>query len=190
MPHTSHPLDKYAEKTDSQLKLDILKCGVDQENYIEVWNESIFDERMDGLSASCIELLRQLLHPDPKQRMKSKDFVRHPWIQGITSASSMTMDPSKSHYMKNRFRKSILHRFAKDATTCDKTKLREIFNAIDLEGNGVLDANEIRVALRSMGEPEDVISNIVASMDFQRDGGSVQGVSWETFQAIMNAKEE
>ena len=63
------------------------------------------------------------------------------------------------------------------------------FNAIDLEGNGVLDANEIRVALRSVGEPEDVISNIVASMDLQRNGGSVQGVSWETFQAIMNAKE-
>jgi EF-hand domain len=160
---------------------------------MDVWNEAIFDDRMDGLSASSVELLRQLLYPDPQLRMKSKDFVRHPWIQGITAASTMTMDPSSSHYMKKRFRKSILRRFFgsddSSSISCDTSKLRDIFNAIDLEGNGVLDANEIRVALRSVGEPEDVISNIVASMDLQRNGGSVQGVSWETFQAIMNAKE-
>jgi Ca2+-binding EF-hand superfamily protein len=130
---------------------------------------------------------------DPKRRLTSKDFVRHPWIQGITAAETMAMDPSNSHYMKNRFRKSILRRFvgSDSSTTCDAGKLRAIFNAIDLEGNGVLDANEIRVALRSVGEPEEVITNIVASMDWQRrDGASVPGVSWETFQAIMHAKEE
>jgi hypothetical protein len=52
------------------------------------------------------------------------------------------------------------------------------------EGNGVLDPHEIRVFLRSAGEPEDVISRIVASLDINRDGD----VSWQEFLSIVGAQ--
>ena len=50
-----------------------------------------------------------------------------------------------------------------------------MFDAIDLDGNGVLDAHEIRLVLRAIGEDdEDIITRIVASVDLNHDGG----VSW------------
>ena len=90
------------------------------------------------------------------------------------------------NYLQQRFKSRILKSFAGPSSNIsDKTKLREIFNAIDLEGNGFLDLHEIRVVLRSAGEPEDVISRIVASLDLNQDGG----VTWDEFLDIMNVDE-
>ena len=50
----------------------------------------------------------------------------------------------------------------------------------------MLDPHELRVVLRSAGEPEDVISRIVASLDIDRDGG----VDWQEFQEIMGTSDE
>jgi len=269
--------------------------GCDKDKHMERMNEAVFDDRIKGLSDSCIELMRHLMHPDPQERMTSEKFLRHPWIQGLT-ASWTTM--GKTHielkafwqqrfraeilkkfaakigrsgedlsenilaeifrsmdangdgvlgldevrnefrdlgmskknirtifdcvdldgtgvihfdefrallmnkntgdgpglgvdYLRQRFKSHVLNRFVgaqkeaqKEAAT-DKNKLREIFNEIDLEGNGVLDPHDIRVVLRSAGEPEDVISRIVASLDTNRDGS----VSWDEFLIIMGTKD-
>jgi Ca2+-binding EF-hand superfamily protein len=90
----------------------------------------------------------------------------------------------QARYLRNRFKSHILKRFgsSEQEIVSDKDELRRIFNAIDLEGNGVLDAHEIRVVLRSVGEPEDVISRIVATLDKNHDGG----VGWDEFQEIMD----
>jgi Ca2+-binding EF-hand superfamily protein len=287
----SHPFDKQADKTDDAVKEAILMVGPEKDDHMELMNELVFDDRIEGLSESCIELMRQLMHPDPQKRMTSDKFLRHPWIQGLT-ASWKTMEkthdelkafwqnrfraeimtkfaagigisgetlsekdlkkifhaldlkkngvleleeiqtafrdlgvPDKNiraifacadldgtgvihfdefktlmrrhvgdgpglqvSYLQRRFKSRILGKFAasKGDTTSDKDKLREVFNAIDLEGNGVLDPHEIRVVLRSAGEPEDVISRIVASLDLNRDGG----VSWEEFLEIMSMRDE
>ena len=268
--------------------------GPDKKDHLKVMEEIVFDERVEGLSVSCLELLRSLMDPDPEKRMTSDDFLRHPWTQGLT-ASWKTMEKThdelkafwqnrfrteiidkfatgsnstsgealsekdlkeifssldlkkngvleleeiqtafreagvsdktipaifasadldgtgvirwdefqmlmRKHvnsgpglqveYLQQRFKTHILKRYAGTATasevTSDKNKLREIFNAIDLEGNGVLNPHEIRVALRSAGEPEDVISRIVASLDINRDGG----VSWDEFLDIMRTEDE
>ena len=246
----------------------------------------MFNERVEGLSESCIELMRCLLHPDPVRRMSSENFLRHPWIQGLTASwTSMgrTHDDLKA-FWQNKFRAEIEKKFAKslgmscetlsdddlarifhaldlkqngvleldeiqtafrdlglsdknirtifasadldgsgsikfdefcalltskgtgdgkgvdveylqnrfkshvlgaDKAPCDTGKLREIFNSIDQEGNGVLDPQNIRVVLRSAGEPEDVITRIVASLDLNRKGR----VSWDDFLTIMMKEE-
>ncbi|CAB9520490.1 IPL1-related protein kinase 2 [Seminavis robusta] len=183
----SHPFDKFADRTDSEIEriLTQLNSGDPQANK-KLLEEIVFDERIQGLSQSCVDLMRQLMHPDPQQRITSDNFVRHPWIQGLT-ASWATMELNKQH-LQRRFQTKILHRFGTGShAVSDPTKLREIFNAIDIAKNGVLDPNELRIVLRSAGEPEDTISKIMASLDLQRDGGSVHGVSWEAFQRIMNS---
>ena len=265
-----------------------MSVGIDRENYRTVLEELVFDERIQGLSESCVELLRKLLEPDPEKRLSSDAFLRHPWIQGLT-ASWTSMDRTHDElkaFWQNRFRAEIVKKFAdvlgvsgeqlseedlanvfesldikkngvleleeiqhifrdlgisdkhirsifsaadldgsgvirfdefralflnkgsgsgqglhidylqqrfkshiRDKFACDneslasdKTKLRQIFNAIDLEGNGVWDANDIRQFLRSAGETDDVISRIVASLDIKQSGQ----VSWSDFQQIMN----
>lgn len=267
----------------------MIKLGPDNDDHLNLMEEVVFDERIEGLSDSCVELLRHLMNPDPDKRMTSDNFLRHPWIQGLT-ASWKTMEKTHGElkaFWQNRFRTEIMNKFASNASgetlsendlemifhsldlkkngvlelediqkafhdlgvadksiraifACadldgtgvihwdefralmskhigdgpglqasylqqrfkshilnkfvgtkkgsmsDKDKLREIFNAIDLEGNGVLDPHEIRVVLRSAGEPEDVISRIVASLDLNHDGG----VDWAEFLEIMSMKDE
>ena len=293
MSRISHPFDRNANAEDEEIAENIIKIGKtskrkDGEEPVFLMDELVFDERVEGLSESCIDLMRQLMHPDPEKRMTSEDFRRHPWVQGLTAswktmakgferlevslwqkrfrdeivakfakslgirntdslserdlkkmfqaldtkqngvleldeiaAAFSKLDMPDKHirqifasadldgtgvihwdefralmgnymneegndhadgeadlqarYLRNRFKTHIRNKFG------SKGKLREIFNAIDLEGNGVLDPHEIRVVLRSAGEPEDVISRIVASLDVDRSGG----VEWSEFQKIM-----
>ncbi|KAG7361247.1 protein kinase family protein [Nitzschia inconspicua] len=284
----THPFDKDAELSDEEIQERILSVGCDKENYVNLMNEFVFDERIEGLSESCVELMRTLLDPDPDRRLSSDKFLRHPWVQGLT-ASWTTMNKTHDElkaFWQNRFRMEILKKFAdtigtssdqlaeadvlrifekldtkkngvleleeiqdglsdlglsdknirsifssadldgtgvihfdefqalflnknnssgqglhidylqqrfkshiqkrffgasKQKDLLDKNKLRDVFTAIDLDGDGVWDANDIRQFLRSSGEPEDVISRIVASLDRNRSGR----VSWSDFCAIM-----
>ena len=284
-----HPFDKDAELTDPQIQERIMSVGIDKANYQQVLEDLVFDERLEGLSESCVELLRKLLEPDPEKRLSSDAFLRHPWIQGLT-ASWRSMDRTHDElkaFWQNRFRAEIVKKFADvlgvsgeqlseqdlanvfqsldikkngvleleeiqhifrdlgisdkhihsifsaadldgsgvirfdefcalflnkgsgsgqglhidylqqrfkshirdkfphdENLASDKTKLREVFNAIDLEGNGVWDANDIRQFLRSAGETDDVISRIVASLDIKQSGR----VSWNDFVRIMSMK--
>lgn len=138
-----------------------------------------------GRSDSCIELMKQLLHIDPAKRMTSQDLLRHPWIQGLTASWDEKNDKAYRRHLMANFRKHILKHFACQNSDNERV-LREVFNLIDLAGNGVLDANEIRIALRSAGESEDVITKIVSSLHFQTHGGKVSGVTFDEFVRIMN----
>jgi Ca2+-binding EF-hand superfamily protein len=290
----SHPFDKFVEKTDEEIQESIISVGYDKYGHMEILNELVFDERVEGLSESCLELLRQLIHPDPRERMTSETFLRHPWIQGLTASwttmgkthnelkafwqtrfrteimkkfaaslgvtggklsekdldaifksldltqngvleleeiqttfrelgvsdknirtiftcadldgtgvihfdefraillSKQTTDDDgpglNVNYLQRRFKSRILKRFGHSKTEqkLELSNLRDIFNAIDLGGDGVLDPHDIRVVLRSAGEAEDVISRIVASLDLNRDGR----VSWDEFLLIMGLQEE
>lgn len=288
----SHPFDKYADLPDDEVKETLLKMGCSREGHMELIDTKAFDERTEGLSSSCVELLRQLMHPDPEKRLTSDKFLRHPWIQGLTASQMVlgkTHDDLKAFwqnnfkqkvikkfagslgissvdalsepgmqqmfhaldlkkngvlemeemqsvfhelgvsdkdiskmfasadldgsgvirwdefvalmsttggdgpglqvgYLQQRFKAHILDKFigTKKVAGIDKNKLREIFNAIDLEGNGVLDAHDIRVVLRSAGESDDnIISRIVTALDQDCDGR----VQWADFLSIMGVKE-
>ena len=64
-------------------------------------------------------------------------------------------------------------------------RLREMFDAIDLDGNGVLDAHEIRLVLPAIGEDDvDIITRIVASVDLNHDGGVSWGKSFKKSCAL------
>ena len=112
----SHPFDKFADASDEEVKQTILSIGgagasgdgdtsSKKANQTALMNNVVFDERITGLSDSCVELMRQLMDPNPETRMTSDKFLRHPWIQGLT-ASWTTM--SKTHeelkvFWQNRF---------------------------------------------------------------------------------------
>lgn len=88
--HThSHPFDKSADKTDEEIKNAVVEVASDKS--LRILNDFVFDERTSHLSDPCVELLRQLLHPDPQKRLSSDSFLRHPWTQGL-AASGKTME--------------------------------------------------------------------------------------------------
>ena len=165
----THPFDPMGCSTDDEMAENIRKAKNGQ--YV------IFDERVKVLSDSCVELMKALLQSDPSKRMTSDEFRRHPWAQGL-SASWNTMtdsDRKLESYWQKRFRAEILRRYAKaksrtgDSSLSDEN-LKDIFRSMDLDGNGTLEHEEIRIALRGLGVKDKDISDIVRSIDLDGNG--------------------
>jgi len=79
----SHPFDKNADASDEEIVEILRKVGStskarDGEEQLNLMDELVFDDRIEGLSDSCVELMRSLMHPDPAKRMTSDDFRKHP----------------------------------------------------------------------------------------------------------------
>ena len=82
-------------------------------------------------------------------------------------------------HQTRRFRAAILKRF-EQAT---KKTLREIFDEIDIDGDGMLSIEELQAALRVLGIDENEISEWVDCIDVDLNGG----VDFEEFLASMDA---
>uniref|UniRef100_A0A7S3KWJ7 Calmodulin n=1 Tax=Amphora coffeiformis TaxID=265554 RepID=A0A7S3KWJ7_9STRA len=273
----SHPFDKYGRATDEDIARTLFSLNRNPKAV-----EVAFDERVKGLSPSCVDLLHRLLEPNPKKRMTGQEFLLHPWVQGLTASwetmqdshrkleaywqatfrreilkkfrhngsasnddllkmfqaidldgngtlepnevvtvlkdlgvdaphsgdmfASLDLDMSgkisfkefkaimrqrfgkgvglRREYWQDRFQSNVLQKFDSKHLDLNKEQLREMFLAMDLDGNGVLSAHEIRVVLRSTGQSEEAISQMVAAVDFDEDGG----VSWEEFWQVMRRR--
>jgi serine/threonine protein kinase len=78
----SHPFDATGESSNEEIAEAILNSS--KEGFLD---KSVFGERTRGLSPSSIDLIRRLLHPVPDKRMTSKEFHRHPWIEGHATSA-------------------------------------------------------------------------------------------------------
>lgn len=176
-----HPFDPDGFASDDEVADNIKKSKDGRFN--------VFNERVDGLSESCVGLMKALLQPDPRKRMTSDEFRRHPWVQGL-SASWNTMtdsDRKLEGFWQRRFRAEVLRKYAKAKSktstfSLSDDNLHDIFDAMDLDGNGTLEQEEIRVALRGLGVNNDKdISDIMRSIDLDGNGT----VDWDEFCTIM-----
>lgn len=176
----SHPFDPTGMLSDDEVAENIRNSKDGQ--------YTPFDERIEGLSDSCVELMKALFQPDPRRRMTSDEFCRHPWVQGLTASwNTMTESHRKlEDYWQKRFRAEILRKYAKaksktgDGSFSDEN-LRDIFLSMDLDGNGTLEPEEIFVALRELGVKGEDISVIMSCLDLDGDGT----VKWDEFRTIM-----
>ena len=76
----SHPFDSTGLLSDDEVAENIKSFRDGKYNP--------FDERLEGLSDSCVNLIKSLLQPDPENRMTSDEFRRHAWVQGLTASGS------------------------------------------------------------------------------------------------------
>ena len=193
----SHPFDKHANLTDEEIRdiiIEIGNCEKDKQSLL--MKHLVFDERTEGLSASCIDLMRQLMHPDPQQRLTSEKLLRHPWIQGLT-ASWKTM--GKAHkelksFWQSKFRAEIKKKFAgkigisasdggKGSKELSESVLVDIFQALDVKQNGVLELEEIQTVFRELGFSENNIRTLFAAADL--DGTGV--IHFDEFRALLTS---
>lgn len=203
----SHPFDKYCDATDDDLRQMVLDVARDP----KLLDKYVWDERVEPLSESCRELMRQLLHPDPEQRMTSDAFRRHPWVQGLTASWELL---KQSHHNlqtlgRRRFRDQVLKKFAaslglakavvnsggadgdSDAESSSveslpqdilsDENLAQIFQALDLKHNGVLELEEIQQTFRDLGVPDEDISEIFECADVDCSGV----VKFDEFVSLM-----
>eukprot|EP00977_Amphora_coffeiformis_P029022 scaffold38303_cov168-Amphora_coffeaeformis.AAC.1 len=206
----SHPFDKDCNATDDQVRGRVLAVAQDP----ELFDRFVWDERVDRLSNSCRELLKALLHPDPAQRMTSGDFLRHPWVQGLT-ASWELLERSHQNLQalgRKRFRDQVLHKFATSLglataaasssssnnnsnSSSDKESpykslpqnilsdenLIQIFRALDLKQNGVLELEEVQQTFQTLGVSDEDVKEIFECADMDRSGV----VKLDEFMSLM-----
>jgi calcium-dependent protein kinase len=183
----SHPFDKNCDSTDEDIKNTLVQI----KNGSRTIDEVVFDERINGLSDSCVQMMKKLMDPDPNKRMTSNEFLRHPWVQGLTASWDKIdySDQKLEVFWRKRFQAEMHKKFLKGAKgngSFSEENLREMFCSLDLDGNGVLDAEEIQVFLSELGIKDEDISQIFGSLDLDGSGE----IELDEFRAIMRTKFE
>ncbi len=107
-------------------------------------------------SENCRDLLKKLLVPNYKQRVHLNDIIDHPWFQALRS----NVNPLPNEIMGNLRRFSSSSIFQKAiyfylinnvATPEEKKNLIVAFGQLDLNHDGVLSREEIKIGLREVG---------------------------------------
>jgi len=193
----SHPFDKYADKTDEDIVKSIQEIPSAPDAQEQYMTEHVFDDRVEGLSDSCVRLMKLLLQPDPQRRMTSDEFVRNSWVQGLDASRERLLEEGHRNleaFWQKRFRMEILRLYGRhikangDEHTGDTgggglsdANLTDIFKAIDLNGDGVLSPKEIEVVFRGLGMSADDTAQVFASADLDGSGS----IDLDEFKAIM-----
>lgn len=172
----SHPFDPEGNLCDEDIEKRIQSISSDEAG-VARFRELVFDKRVDRLSESSKELIQQLMHPDPNKRLNSSGLLGNPWVQGLTASWDVLEDSDRKLklYWQNSLRAAIMRKFAKkDANgrpmPLSDANLRQIFNAIDLNGDDALSAQELRIALRQLGITDMEASMMIASADLDHSG--------------------
>ena len=163
----------------------------DKENN-EYLSKYVFDDRTQGLSASSVMLMRSLLHPDPNRRMTSVQLCRHPWILGQTATnhSLSTCSHSKlKSFWQRRFRAAIIKKFVGRSNNggggaLSTKEYKVIFQAMDLDGNGLVTLDELKRYMSESFGTKQTISDIFSSVDEDGNGG----IDFDEFDRTMRKK--
>ncbi len=188
----THPFDPNGDLEEEEVAENVMlsaKQSVIGKQYLD---KNVFQrERVGRLGESCISLLRQMLEPDPTKRITSKDFMAHPWVQGLTASyqSIPKIDERLEHFWQKRFRRVILKKYARAifGSSLSETKelshhnLAQIFNSMDKDGNGVLDKEEVEIALKDLGVDPSHIPTMFSAVDLEKNNV----INFDEFEKVM-----
>ena len=101
-------------------------------------------------------------------------------MQGLTASWEVLerSDKKLEFYWQRELRKSIFKKFG---DCLDEDKLREVFQEIDSDGNGVLDFEEVSKVLESVGAKKKDIHNIFTAANLDKK----DGISFEEFRLVL-----
>lgn len=184
----THPFDKYATASDAEIAKTVQRVGKKK----DLMSTLVFDERTKNLSSSCVDLIRRLMHPDPSKRMTSEEFRRHPWVQGLTASWDALEESHRKleAFWQKRFRDEIVNEFAEiiDSSSgsgeLSDRDMAAMFQAMDLDGNGTLELEEIQAFFQRHGFKDEMISEIFRCADLDDTGL----ISFDEFRTLMRKR--
>ncbi|KAF2550126.1 hypothetical protein F2Q68_00036949 [Brassica cretica] len=145
--------------------LYILLCGVppfwaeSEQGVAQAILRGIIDfkrEPWPNISETAKSLVRQMLEPDPKRRLTAKQVLEHPWIQNAKKAPNIPLgDVVKSRLKQfsvmNRFKRKALRVIAEFLSTQEVEDIKEMFNKMDTDKDGIVTIEELKAGLRDFG---------------------------------------
>jgi len=172
----SHPFDKSCVGTDEEIAERVRSIGTSEDKLSEL----VFDERIEGLSSSAINLLRCMLHPDPEKRITSEQIQRNCWVQGVTASWDIMdgIDNKLERYWQKEFQSKIFKKFGGVVTD---EQLRSVFTQIDEDGNGSIELEELTKVLEEARTKPKIIQSIFDAINLDHD----KGISFDEFRSAM-----
>jgi calcium-dependent protein kinase len=132
-----------------------------------------------NISEDAKALIRHLLKMNPKERYTAEQALNHPWVKnkapnaaaGIKVSGGL-LDNLRGFRSQNKLKKAALHVIASQLGEAQIKALRDIFMAIDGNGDGLLTAAEMKQGLSQCGLKEipDDLQALLESVDSDGSG--------------------
>ncbi|KAL0381354.1 UNVERIFIED_CONTAM: Calcium-dependent protein kinase [Sesamum angustifolium] len=102
-----------------------------------------------GISNAAKDFVKKLLVKDPRARLTAAQALSHPWVREGGEASEIPLDISVLSNMRqfvkySRFKQFALRALASTLDEEELADLRDQFDAIDVDKNGVISLEEMR----------------------------------------------
>ena len=138
------------------LVLHILLCGKhpfesdDMYGAITSGKLTLSEPVWQVVAPSCLDLVRSLLKPLPKDRLSAEQVLLHPWMKdGMASKAELEVSLSElGRYISRQVRHSALKALASALKPAEIAEAQMVFDWIDEDDKGSLHAEDIEMALK------------------------------------------
>eukprot|EP00245_Coleochaete_scutata_P016446 TRINITY_DN7686_c0_g1_i1.p1 TRINITY_DN7686_c0_g1~~TRINITY_DN7686_c0_g1_i1.p1 ORF type:complete len:533 (+),score=103.98 TRINITY_DN7686_c0_g1_i1:233-1831(+) len=121
------------------------------------------------ISSSAKDLIKKMLHGDPKKRLTARQVLAHPWVAVDGVASDREIDNAVLSRLKhfsamNRLKKMAVRVIAESMSEEEIQGLKEMFKMMDTDNSGSITFEELKTGLAKVGSTL-VESEVRALMD-------------------------
>ncbi|KAL9439518.1 hypothetical protein AB3S75_025055 [Citrus x aurantiifolia] len=173
------------------------------------WGEteqSIFDAILRGhidfssdpwpnISSSAKDIVKKMLHADPKERLSAAEVLNHPWMRVDGDASDKPLDIAVLTRMKqframNKLKKVALKVIAENLSEEEIMGLKEMFKSMDTDNSGTITFEELKAGLPKLGTrlSESEVRQLMEAADVDGNG-TIDYIEFITATMHMNRVE-
>lgn len=120
-----------------------------------------------------------MLKYDPSIRISAREALENKWVQGMTKLQTypmnLIMENLESFKIQSSFQKLVMTYIANYMGSCsEQARLRCEFNKLDVNGDGLLQKEELIEAYMKIGNPkriaEEIVVKIMNEIDINNNG--------------------
>ncbi|GAB2271937.1 Calcium-dependent protein kinase 4 [Dionaea muscipula] len=134
-------------------------------------------EPWPSISDSAKDLIRKMLHRDPKKRLTAHQVLCHPWILDDTVAPDKPLDSAVLSRLKqfsamNKLKKMALRVIAERLSEEEIGGLKELFKMLDADNSGTITFEELKDGLKKVGSNllDSEIKDLMSAADIDNSG--------------------
>jgi calcium-dependent protein kinase len=149
---------------------------------IAAGNYSLTTSELEDVSPEGLDLIRQMLAPNPSERITVEAALRHPWFilklpRKSRSVSKSVIQALRAKHSHNQFKREVMKTMIKHLTSEQIQDLQDAFAILDTESIGTLTVTSLKHALERLGV--DIVmeevegkeqTGIVASTQYSSQG--------------------